>query len=180
MRRPSHTARRRSTPLCRSTPHASLPCTQFRFTRDKWSDPKWRFNFFLTSAVMCTVLLAIIITVATVPERLNKLTVVGVFASIVVAIANGANDIANSVGTSYGAGAMTLRQCIIFGSIAECVGAMTMGATVAKSISKGVIDPDGYAEDGCQGTLNFGVGMLAVMLGTGSTTLLATFYGAPT
>lgn len=50
---------------------------------------------------------------------------------------------------------------------------------MAKTISKGVIDPATYAADGCEGVLIFGVGMISVLAGTGSTTLLATLYGLP-
>ena len=110
---------------------------------------------------------------------MDPLVLLGVCGCIVVAIANGANDIANSVGTSYGAGALTMRQAILFGSIAEATGAMTLGSFVAKTISKGVIDPAGYAADGCQGVMLYAVGMLCVLVGTGSTTLLATLYGLP-
>ena len=52
-------------------------------------------------------------------------------------------------------------------------------AQVAKTISKGVIDPASFAADGCEGILTFGVGMVSVLAGTGSTTLLATLYGLP-
>ena len=50
---------------------------------------------------------------------------------------------------------------------------------MAKTISKGVIDPATYAADGCEGVLTFGLGMISVLAGTGSTTLLATLYGLP-
>ncbi len=110
----------------------------------------------------------------------RSLSVISVFACLVVALANGANDIANSVGTSYGAGALSLRQAIMFGAAAEFLGAMTLGSFVAKNIAKGIIDPSTYAaDDACQGPLVFGIGMLAVLVGTGSTTLLATLYGLP-
>ncbi len=108
-----------------------------------------------------------------------ELAIFGIIGCLVVAIANGANDIANSVGTSYGAGALTLRQAILFGASAEFAGAISLGSFVAKTIAKGVIEPASFAADGCHGVLMFGVGMLSVLAGTGSTTLLATLYGLP-
>ena len=42
--------------------------------------------------------------------RLSLLLILGLYAASIVAVANGANDIANSVGTSVGAGALSLRQ----------------------------------------------------------------------
>ena len=97
----------------------------------------------------------------------SELVVLGVIGCLIVAMANGANDIANSVGTSYGAGALTLRQAILVGSIAEFSGALSLGSYVAKSIAKGVIDPATFAADGCQGVLQYGLGMIAVLAGTG-------------
>ena len=71
--------------------------------------------------------------------RRPELLVLGVLGCGVVAKANGANDIANSVGTSYGAGALSLRQAITLGAAAEFTGAMSLGSFVAKTISKGVM-----------------------------------------
>jgi len=116
------------------------------------------------------------------PEQLGRrpeLLVLGILGCSVVAMANGANDIANSVGTSFGAGALTLRQAIGLGAAAEFSGAMALGSFVAKTISKGVIEPASFAADGCHGDLDWGLGMLSVLAGTGSTTLLATLYGLP-
>ena len=112
-------------------------------------------------------------------ENAGGLVVCAVLGCLVVAIANGANDIANSMGTSFGAGALTLRQAIVYGAAAEFAGAVLLGSSVAKTISKGVINPDEYAADGCEGVLTFAVGMISVLAGTGSTTLLATLYGLP-
>ena len=112
-------------------------------------------------------------------EERPELVILGIFGCLVVAFSNAANDIANSVGTSYGAGALTLKQAILFGAIAEFAGAVSLGSFVAKSIAKGVIEPSSFAADGCEGVLLFGVGMLSVLGGTGSTTLLATLYGLP-
>ena len=112
-------------------------------------------------------------------ENAGGLVACAILGCLVVAIANGANDIANSMGTSFGAGALTLRQAIWYGAAAEFAGAVLLGSSVAKTISKGVINPHEYAEDGCEGVLMFAVGMISVLAGTGSTTLLATLYGLP-
>lgn len=127
------------------------------------------------TALLCLITgIAISVAVVLSRERLPRLlgqrpemTVLGVLGCLVVAMANGANDIANSVGTSYGAGALTLRQAILVGSIAEFSGALSLGSYVAKSIAKGVIDPATFAADGCQGVLQYGLGMIAVLAGTG-------------
>jgi phosphate/sulfate permease len=99
----------------------------------------------------------------------------GVAFAFVLAWANGANDIANSVGTSVGAGALTVGQALFLGSVAEALGALTMGSFVSKTISKGVIEPQAYADEPEQ----FALAMLCVLIGSGAVTLLATVYGFP-
>jgi hypothetical protein len=126
---------------------------------------------FLCLTVGFAISVAVMLEREVLPQSLGlrpELTVLGVFGCVVVAMANGANDIANSVGTSYGAKALTLRQAILFGSIAEFTGAVSLGSFVAKSIAKGVIDPATFAADGCRGTLTYGLGMIAVLAGTGA------------
>jgi phosphate/sulfate permease len=117
------------------------------------------------------------------PSRLNSLTIIGYFLAVILGIANGANDICNSVGTSVGAKALTLRQAIIFGAFFEFMGALFMGTEVAKTISKGVIEPSSYStnplQGDCDGPKIFAVGMSAVLMGAGLTTLTATVYGLP-
>ena len=117
------------------------------------------------------------------PARMETMTIIGVLLSFLLGIANGANDIANSVGTSVGAKALTLKQAIFWGIIFEFFGAIFMGTEVAKQIAKGIIDPGAYQTNpstgDCDGPRTFSVGMLAVLFGAGSTTLLATVYGLP-
>ena len=53
----------------------------------------------------------------------------------------GANDLANAMGTSVGAGAVTIKQAICIAIVFEFLGAVIAGGHVTKTIRKGIIDP---------------------------------------
>ncbi|WP_457577108.1 inorganic phosphate transporter [Desulfomarina sp.] len=53
----------------------------------------------------------------------------------------GANDLANAMGTSVGAGAVSVKQAITIAIIFEFLGAILAGGHVTKTIRKGIIDP---------------------------------------
>lgn len=53
----------------------------------------------------------------------------------------GANDLANAMGTSVGAGAVTVKQAICIAIVFEFAGAVLAGGNVTSTIRKGIIDP---------------------------------------
>ncbi|HEB69923.1 MAG TPA: inorganic phosphate transporter [Desulfobulbus sp.] len=53
----------------------------------------------------------------------------------------GANDLANAMGTSVGAGAVTVKQAVAIAIVFEFAGAVLAGGNVTKTIRKGIIDP---------------------------------------
>jgi inorganic phosphate transporter, PiT family len=87
----------------------------------------------------------------------------------------GANDVANAMGTSVGAGALTIKQAIIIAMIFEFAGAYLAGGEVTSTIRKGIIDP-GILE----GTPELLVyGMLSALLAAGTWLLIASMMGWP-
>lgn len=53
-----------------------------------------------------------------------------------------ANDISNSMGTSVGSGALTMRRALILGAVFEFIGAIYLGASVSHTIGNGIIGSD--------------------------------------
>ncbi len=87
----------------------------------------------------------------------------------------GANDVANAMGTSVGAGALTLRNAVLLAAILEFVGAFFFGAHVSDTIQGGIIDVSTFAKH----PLTLVFGMLAVLIGTGIWLHIASFFGWP-
>ncbi|KAF7562116.1 hypothetical protein G7046_g2021 [Stylonectria norvegica] len=79
---------------------------------------------------------------------------IGTFFALLDAYNNGANDVANAWATSVSSRSITYRQAMIFGTIFEMLGAITVGARTAETIKNGIIPNSAF-----QG--NPGVQMLA-------------------
>ena len=87
----------------------------------------------------------------------------------------GANDVANAMGTSVGARALTLAQAILVACVFEFAGAYLAGGEVTSTIRKGIIDPSLLQET--PDLLVFG--MLAALLAAGTWLLIASSRGWP-
>ena len=108
---------------------------------------------------------------------LSPLAIV-IIASIVgffMAYGIGANDVANAMGTSVGARALTLAQAILVACIFEFAGAYLAGGEVTSTIRKGIIDPSLLQDT--PDLLVFG--MLSALLAAGTWLLIASSRGWP-
>ena len=87
----------------------------------------------------------------------------------------GSNDVANAMGTSVGAKALTLTGAIMVACIFEFAGAYLAGGEVTETIRKGIIDPNLLAD-----TPHYLVyGMLSSLLAAGIWLLVASIFGWP-
>lgn len=87
----------------------------------------------------------------------------------------GANDVANAMGTSVGAKALTLKQAILIAMVFEFAGAYLAGGEVTATIRKGILNPD--ALSGSPELLVYG--MMSALLAAGIWLLIASMAGWP-
>lgn len=87
----------------------------------------------------------------------------------------GANDVANAMGTSVGAKALTLKQAVVLACIFEFAGAYLAGGEVTKTIRKGIVDVDIMAAN--PDIMVYG--MMAALLAAGVWLLVASAKGWP-
>jgi PiT family inorganic phosphate transporter len=106
---------------------------------------------------------------------INPLLVMAVLAGFYMAVNIGANDVANSMGTSVGSGALTIRKAVIVAGVCTFVGAVLLGVYVTDTIRKGIIDPAAFAPN--PNLLIYG--MIAVLLGAGAWVSIATYLKLP-
>lgn len=80
-------------------------------------------------------------------ESLIIILILAIIAGLYMAWAIGANDVANSMGTSVGSGAITVGVAILIAGVFEFLGAFLAGGEVTSTIRKGIIDVDTLAHD---------------------------------
>lgn len=95
--------------------------------------------------------------------------------ALYVAANLGANDVANSMGTSVGSKALTLRQAIIVAGILEFSGAVLFGQGVSETLATGVVNAEVFADK----PQVFLIGMVSVLISCGLWLQIATSRGLP-
>jgi len=111
------------------------------------------------------------------PADLDWVLVVGAVCMTFMAWGIGANDVANSFGTAFGAKCLTIRQAVLIAAVCEMAGAVLLGGHVSDTIRKGMMDIELYSGD--EGRVLIMSGMTAVLLAAGAWLLLASKYGLP-
>lgn len=87
----------------------------------------------------------------------------------------GANDVANSMGTSVGSKAITLKQALIIAGILEFIGAVIFGHEVSATLATKVANPELFIDT----PQLFVLGMISVLIACGLWLQIATSKGLP-
>lgn len=87
----------------------------------------------------------------------------------------GGNDVANSFGTSVGAGTLTMKQALVVAAVFEVSGAVLAGGSVTETVRSGIVDLEGMSIE----PLSFALIMMSALLGAAVWLLLATRMGWP-
>jgi inorganic phosphate transporter, PiT family len=98
-------------------------------------------------------------------------TVVGMFMAFNI----GGNDVANSFGTSVGAGTLTMKQALLVAAIFEVSGAVLAGGNVTQTIRSGIVDLSRVSVDP-SGFMNI---MMSALLAAALWLLFANRMGYP-
>ncbi len=137
---------------------------------DKW----WHLSFGGLLAI--TLVVFLLWSFDYVGPEANKLILVTTIAfGVFMAFNIGGNDVANSFGTSVGAGTLTMKQALIVAAIFEVSGAVLAGGEVTETVKSGIVDLDALHVD----PLHFALIMMAALLGAAAWLLLATRMGWP-
>ena len=86
----------------------------------------------------------------------------------------GGNDVANSFGTSVGAGTLTIKQALAVAAIFEVSGAVIAGGEVTDTIRKGIVDLGVLTGDPNFDAMDFVYIMMAALFAAAGWLLIAT------
>ncbi|QPK82915.1 inorganic phosphate transporter [Corynebacterium qintianiae] len=109
------------------------------------------------------------------PGNHTILLIVTILLGIFMAFNIGGNDVANSFGTSVGAGTLSLRQALLVAAVFEVGGAVLAGGEVTETVKSGIVDLNGVNIQ----PMDFAYVMMSALLGAAVWLLLATRLGWP-
>ncbi|KAG8196086.1 hypothetical protein JTE90_007826 [Oedothorax gibbosus] len=108
------------------------------------------------------------------PELL-WIVILGFIVGFFLAFGVGANDVANSFGTSVGSKALSLKQACILATIFEIAGSVLMGYRVSDTVRKKIFDVETFS--GFEKEIM--LGFLASLIGSAIWNIVATFFRWP-
>ncbi|SDL23524.1 inorganic phosphate transporter [Tessaracoccus oleiagri] len=107
-------------------------------------------------------------------SRLVIILLTAIVLGMFMAFNIGGNDVANSFGTSVGAGTLTMKQALLIAAVFEVSGAVLAGGEVTETVRSGIVDlgTDISGRD-------FAFIMMAALFGAALWLLVATRFGLP-
>lgn len=152
-----------------STSNLAQPALE-RDTSDKW----WHLTFGGLMAVSFTAFA--IWSFQYVDQANHSLVLITAVAlGLFMAFNIGGNDVANSFGTSVGAGTLTIKQALLIAAVFEVAGAVIAGGSVTDTVRSGIVDLGAINLEPMQ----FVYIMMAALLGAAIWLLVATRMGWP-
>ncbi|WP_105567612.1 inorganic phosphate transporter [Microbacterium halophytorum] len=143
-------------------------------SRTEGSDRWWHLGFGLLLAV--AFITFTLWSFGWVPDSTNRLILfTAIVFGLFMAFNIGGNDVANSFGTSVGAGTLTMKQALVVAAVFEVSGAVLAGGEVTDTVRSGIVDLDVVAGD----PMDFVYIMMAALLGAAVWLLIATRMGWP-
>lgn len=152
-----------------STSNLAQPALE-RDTSDKW----WHLTFGGLMAVSFTAFAIWSFVYVDQPNH-SLLLITAVALGLFMAFNIGGNDVANSFGTSVGAGTLTIKQALLIAAVFEVAGAVIAGGSVTDTVRSGIVDLGAISLD----PLQFVYIMMAALLGAAIWLLVATRMGWP-
>lgn len=105
----------------------------------------------------------------------NIVLILTVLFGIFMAFNIGGNDVANSFGTSVGAGTLSMKQALVVAAVFEVSGAVIAGGNVTETVRSGIVDLDVISSS----PDDFVYIMMSALLGAAVWLLVATKMGWP-
>ncbi|OFR63196.1 phosphate permease [Corynebacterium sp. HMSC078H07] len=137
----------------------------------------WIWHLFFGVLTAVTLIFFIIWGNGEVAEGANRiLLVTAIIFALFMAFNIGGNDVANSFGTSVGAGTLSMKQALAVAAVFEVSGAILAGGEVTDTVRSGIVDLD--AIDGLD-PMEFVYIMMSSLLGAAIWLLVATRMGWP-
>ena len=106
--------------------------------------------------------------------EISFFTVAALLAGLYMAWNIGANDLANSMGTSVGSKAVTLRQAILISGSMVLLGSLVFGSPVTETIRKGIVPPQAIGDPHL-----IAIGAFSAVIAAGIWVSLATWKKLP-
>lgn len=159
-----------------STPTAPPPITEDGSARvglfgpDRW----WNLSFGLIGALTLVLFTAWTLDYA-MADAPRIILLLAILFGLFMAFNIGGNDVANSFGTSVGAGTLSMKQALLVAAVFEVTGAVLAGGEVTDTVRSGIVDLETIAGD----PMDFVVIMMSALLGAAVWLLIATRMGWP-